>query len=281
MRVDDSAERQLEEARLAEMKAREGRLKERRVRDQQEMSAFDRVFARRAGEMRTNAEKQTLAHHSADQKQYEQSGRDQIKTRERAWAAESLVQPRALGEQRIKEANHEYRQENEAYEQRLNSSTSTSSNGGRGIESSTEKSSDSKGNSQGDKSGSDDSKKEQEPAPFRLPPAALMEPPPIARPRNSGASMASATKEIIDKIVSRVMVGTNSQGFAEFRLELKSSVLKGLSIRISRKQKGKICAVFSGHDREVLSALKKSSSQLVQGLSAKGLEVEDLVFENT
>ncbi|MBI5545531.1 MAG: flagellar hook-length control protein FliK [Deltaproteobacteria bacterium] len=115
--------------------------------------------------------------------------------------------------------------------------------------------------------------------PFRLPPAALMAPPPLARPKDAGGAHSAFTKEIVDKIVSRVLVGTNSQGASEFRIELRSNVLKGLTIRVSGGRGKKIRAVFSGSDREVLAALKKSSSELVDALSARGLTLENLEFE--
>lgn len=128
--------------------------------------------------------------------------------------------------------------------------------------------------------GGGSSSKEQTPNAFRLPPAALMAPPPLARPKDANsARLSQITKEIVDKIVSRVMVGQNAQGTSEFRIELKSSVLKGLSIKVSGGRGGKIRAVFSGSDREVLQALKKSSGELVQALSSRGLTVEDLQFE--
>lgn len=136
------------------------------------------------------------------------------------------------------------------------------------------------GSGGGHDQGGSSKSKEQTPGAFRLPPAALMAPPPLARPKDAdGARMSQITKEIVDKIVSRVMVGQNAQGASEFRIELKSSVLKGLSIKVSGGRGGKIRAVFSGADREVLQALKKSSGDLVQALSARGLTIEDLQFE--
>ena len=124
--------------------------------------------------------------------------------------------------------------------------------------------------------------KDAAPTPFRLPPAALMAPPPLARPKDAGgARMSAFTKEIVDKIVSRVLVGHNAAGAAEFRIDLKSSVLKGLSIKVSGGRGKKIRAVFSGSDHEVLAALEKSSSELVEALEARGLKLEDLSFEET
>jgi hypothetical protein len=128
--------------------------------------------------------------------------------------------------------------------------------------------------------GQQDGGKDSKGTSFRLPPAALMAPPPLARPKEAGGSrLRGLAQEVVDKIVSRVLVGTNRQGMAEFRIDLKSSALKGLSIKVSGGRGGKIRAVFSGSDREVLAALKDSSQDLVDALAAKGLTLEDLSFE--
>jgi len=105
--------------------------------------------------------------------------------------------------------------------------------------------------------------------------------PPLARPKEAGGARLAGVKEIVDKIVSRVLVGTNREGKAEFRIDLKSSVLKGLSIKVTGGRGGKIRAVFSGSDPEVLAALKRSSSDLVEALAARGLTLEDVQFEDT
>jgi len=119
-------------------------------------------------------------------------------------------------------------------------------------------------------------------AAFKLPPAALMAPPPLARPKAEVLSpMRRATQEIVDKIVSRVLVGTNERGVPEFRLDLKSSVLKGLSIRISGGRGRRIRAVFSGSDGEVLASLKQNSQELKDALAARGLTLEELVIEES
>jgi len=137
---------------------------------------------------------------------------------------------------------------------------------------------DSGGEDSGKGSGKGD--KDKGSATFRLPPAALMALPPLARPKDAGG-LRGMTQEIVDKIVSRVLVGTNRAGDSEFRIDLKSSALKGLSIRVSGGRGGKIRAVFSGSDREVLAALKKSSRDLVEALAARGLVLEDLLFEDS
>lgn len=122
---------------------------------------------------------------------------------------------------------------------------------------------------------------EKQESTFRMPPAALMAPPPVARPKEGAAAgrFQAITKEIVEKIVSRVLVGHNDQGVPEFRIDLKSSVLKGLTIKVSGGRGGRIRAVFSGTDREALKALEKTSSELVSALAARGLSLEAIEFE--
>lgn len=139
---------------------------------------------------------------------------------------------------------------------------------------------------EGDAGGRGDSEKddqgEQRMAAFKLPPAALMPPPPLARPRaESGAGLGGAAREIVEKIVQRVLVGTNEQGVPEFRLELKSSVLQGLSIRVSASRGKRVRAVFSGADRGVLASLEEASQELKDALAARGLVLEELLFEES
>ncbi len=146
------------------------------------------------------------------------------------------------------------------------------------------------GNARGDSGGSGDSGSGKDPRPgggsdamasFRLPPAALMALPPLARPKGEpGARLSGATREIVDKIVSRVLIGTNERGVPEFRLELKSSVLKGLLIRVSGGRGGRIRAVFSGGDREVLASLRQTSQELKDALASRGLTLEELVIDD-
>jgi hypothetical protein len=116
-------------------------------------------------------------------------------------------------------------------------------------------------------------------ASFRFNPA-LMAPVPVARPRETTASerLRALATEIAQKIVQSVRVGVNASGESEFHIDLKSTVLKGLSIKISGG-KGKIRAVFSGSDREVLKLLEENQKQLRAALEGRGLKVEALRLE--
>jgi len=114
---------------------------------------------------------------------------------------------------------------------------------------------------------------------FRFNPA-LMAPVPVAVPKaNTGSERLRAiANEIAQKIVEKVRVGTNGAGQAEFQIDLRSNVLSGLSIKLSAKN-GKISAVFSGRDRDVLKMIEEQSEGLKTALQGRGLKLEELRFE--
>jgi hypothetical protein len=114
---------------------------------------------------------------------------------------------------------------------------------------------------------------------FRFNPA-LMAPVPVAKPKPGAGSerMRAIANEIAQKIVERVRVGTNGAGAAEFQIDLRSNVLSGLSIKLSAKN-GKIQAVFSGSDRDVLKMIEEQSEGLKTALQGRGLKLETLKFE--
>lgn len=114
---------------------------------------------------------------------------------------------------------------------------------------------------------------------FRFNPA-LMAPVPVAKPKPTTGSdrLRAIANEIAQKIVEKVRVGTNGAGASEFQIDLRSNVLSGLSIKISAKN-GKISAVFSGSDRDVLKMIEEQSEGLKGALQGRGLKLEDLRFE--
>jgi hypothetical protein len=114
---------------------------------------------------------------------------------------------------------------------------------------------------------------------FRFNPA-LMAPVPVAKPKpNTGSErLRQIANEIAQKIVERVRVGTNAAGNAEFQIDLRNDVLSGLSIKLSAKN-GKISAVFSGRDRDVLKMLEEQKESLAAALKGRGLTLEDLRIE--
>ncbi len=114
---------------------------------------------------------------------------------------------------------------------------------------------------------------------FRFNPA-LMAPVPVAKPKPTAGSerLRAIANEIAQKIVERVRVGTNAAGNAEFQIDLRGDVLSGLSIKLSAKN-GKIQAVFSGNDRDVLKMLEEQREGLKSALAGRGLTLEDLRIE--
>jgi hypothetical protein len=114
---------------------------------------------------------------------------------------------------------------------------------------------------------------------FRLNPA-LMAPVPVAKPKDTGASsrLRALANEIAQKIVERARVGTNAVGQAEFQIDLRSNVLAGLSIKVSGGN-GRIKAVFSGNDREVLKMLEEQKDGLKSALAGRGMRLEELKID--
>jgi hypothetical protein len=114
---------------------------------------------------------------------------------------------------------------------------------------------------------------------FRFNPA-LMAPMGIAKqkPTTGSDRLAKVANEIAQKIVENVRVGTNAMGAMEFQVDLRGDVLSGLSMKISAKN-GKIKAVFSGNDRDVLKMIEEQKEGLQLALSARGLTLEDFKTE--
>lgn len=114
---------------------------------------------------------------------------------------------------------------------------------------------------------------------FRFNPA-LQAPVNVAKKNETQSSdrLRRAASEIAQKIVDRVRVGTNAAGKMEFQIDLKSDVLGGMSVKVSAKN-GKITAVFSGSDKEVLKMLEEQSEALKTALGSRGLTLESLKTE--
>lgn len=127
--------------------------------------------------------------------------------------------------------------------------------------------------------GGEDKKGSELAAGFRLNPA-LMAPVPVAKANSTTPSdrLRQIAAEIAQKIVERVRVGTNAAGKSEFQIDLRSNVLSGLSVKVSSSN-GKIKAVFSGSDRDVLKLLEQNSESLKKALSGRGLALEEFKVE--
>ncbi len=122
-------------------------------------------------------------------------------------------------------------------------------------------------------------KKGDVPANFKFNPA-LMAPPPIAKQSNLAGSdrLRRIASEVAQKIVERVRIGTNAMGNAEFQIDLRSNVLSGLQVKVSAKN-GRISAIFSGSDKEVLRMLEEQEEALKGALSSRGLTLEKFKVE--
>ena len=135
-----------------------------------------------------------------------------------------------------------------------------------------------KGGGQGGQNKDDKSGASANPG-FRFNPA-LMAPVPVAKAKEASGSdrLRKVANELAQKIVERVRVGTNAMGKMEFQIDLRSDVLSGLSVKISAKN-GKISAVFSGSDKDVLKMLEEQKDALTAALGTRGLTLEDLKIE--
>ncbi len=136
-----------------------------------------------------------------------------------------------------------------------------------------------KGGQGGQQQGGGDKKGGEVPAGFRFNPA-LMAPVPVAQKNTTQGSdrLRRIASEIAQKIVERVRVGTNAAGNAEFQIDLRSNVLSGLQVKVSAKN-GRISAVFSGSDRDVLKMLQEQEEALKGALSSRGLQLENFKVE--
>ena len=128
-------------------------------------------------------------------------------------------------------------------------------------------------------SGGGDKKGSEVPANFRYNPA-LAAPVPVAKKNDLQGSdrLRRMASEIAQKIVERVRVGTNSLGNAEFQIDMRNDVMGGMTVKVSAKN-GKISAVFSGSDKNVLKMLEEQAESLKGALSSRGLTLENFKVE--
>ena len=114
---------------------------------------------------------------------------------------------------------------------------------------------------------------------FRFNPA-LMAPVAVAKTKEASGSerLRKVANELAQKIVEKVRIGTNAAGNSEFQIDLKGDVLAGLSVKISAKN-GKISAVFSGSDKDILKMIEEQGEALKAALGQRGLTLEDFKTE--
>ena len=115
---------------------------------------------------------------------------------------------------------------------------------------------------------------------FRFNPA-LMAPMSVAKQKEATGSerLRKVANELAQKIVEKVRIGTNAAGKTEFQIDLKGDVLAGLSVKVSAKN-GKISAVFSGSNKDILKMIEEQGEALKAALGARGLTLEDFKTED-
>lgn len=104
---------------------------------------------------------------------------------------------------------------------------------------------------------------------------------PLAAPTVAEAQASAAPRlppDVIQKLVERVYVGVNKEGFGEFHIEFKESVLAGSRLAISARD-GKVFARFHSDDVNVCRLLKASEGELSRAFGRKGLRLERLEVE--
>lgn len=187
---------------------------------------------------------------------------------------------RHVSEGRAEGRKGDARVQREALEQRKEGQAAPTGRGGPRAEKGDLKADPDRGGRGDQQQGGKDGKPSSElAAGFRFNPA-LMAPVPVAQAKETGGSdrLRRIASEIAQKIVERVRVGTNAAGKAEFQIDLRSNVLSGLSIKVSGSG-GRIKAVFSGSDREVLRLLRDQAEALKSALTGRGLTLEELSIE--
>lgn len=79
----------------------------------------------------------------------------------------------------------------------------------------------------------------------------------------------------LEQLIREISVVVNAPGQQQVHIELNSTVLKGLQIRIDR-QEGAIAIQFQSTSDEVAQLLSKNIDGLTQGLADRGLNVSDI-----
>ena len=88
-------------------------------------------------------------------------------------------------------------------------------------------------------------------------------------------AVKGVSQKVIDEVVEAVRIGTNRAGDREIQLDLKSTVLDGLTIRVS-VHNDKIVAVLEAATHDVKSRLESHMGELMHALEQKNLKVENL-----
>jgi hypothetical protein len=82
-------------------------------------------------------------------------------------------------------------------------------------------------------------------------------------------------QEILEHIAKAVAVATAADGRAEVVVDLKGTMLEGVTLKVSAKA-GKVRCTFEGCDRNTRNLIESSKGELMRQLGKRGLELEIL-----
>ncbi|MGC2194488.1 MAG: flagellar hook-length control protein FliK [Terriglobales bacterium] len=82
----------------------------------------------------------------------------------------------------------------------------------------------------------------------------------------------------LQQLVREISVVVNAAGNQQVNIEMNSSVLKGLHVRIERRE-GAVAIQFQSASEEVAGLLSKNLDALTQGLADRGVSVADIHVE--
>jgi len=88
-------------------------------------------------------------------------------------------------------------------------------------------------------------------------------------------AVKGVSQKVIDEVVEAVRIGTNRAGDREIQLDLKSTVLDGLTIRVS-VHNDKVVTVLEAATHDVKSKLESHMGELMHALEQKNLKVEQV-----
>lgn len=286
-RVEDDRQAQ----RAAERLVQEKHLQESKAKQQKEgETAFSRLVQQQKAAQQQPAQKpqqnlgqSVLARLKQEGKSGELRGKQAETGKPEAQAGQARKQEQGVAQTRTESRSADAKVTEETLDERSEAFSQDGENAalgaqaGREAKGSLKTNADGGGGKGGD--GKDKDKGSEMGAGFRFNPA-LMAPVPVAQPKPTSGSerLRAIANEIAQKIVERVRVGTNAAGNAEFQIDLRNDVLKGLSIKLTAKN-GKIQATFSGNDREVLKMLEGQREALKSALAGRGLTLEELKVE--
>jgi flagellar hook-length control protein FliK len=286
-RVEDDRQAQ----RAAERLVQEKHLQESKAKQRQEgESAFSRLVQQQKAAQQQPAQKpqqnlgqSVLARLKQEGKSGELRGKQNETGKPEGQATQARKQEQTAAQTRTESRSADAKVTHETLEERSEAFTqdgeqqALGAQAGREAKGSLKTNADGGGGKGGD--GKDKDKGSELAAGFRFNPA-LMAPVPVAQPKPTAGSerLRAIANEIAQKIVERVRVGTNAAGNAEFQIDLRNDVLKGLTIKLTAKN-GKIQATFSGNDREVLKMLEEQRETLKKALAGRGLTLEELKVE--